>query len=188
MKPHIKSLFLLWFSEFQEQFEEENTTSPASHHLATAMGVKSHRMQVMKASFFAQSEEPQRRYINNNDMRPREFRLGTRSVLHSTGFDEFDGKSMHERPIYSPVKTKSMTIYPESPSRDDTRGAKERRIGSFVLIDHLQNCRFHFNFRRNIKIKAHLKIFKRTARVVIDRMKKDGDMYILPEFTAGIKT
>jgi hypothetical protein len=108
--------------------EEENTTSPASHHLATAMGVKSHRMQVMKASFFGDSDEAQQ-YINNNDMRPREFRLGNKSVLSSTGFDEFDGKSIHERPIYSPMKTKSLTIYPEP--QDDARIVKERRTGSF---------------------------------------------------------
>jgi hypothetical protein len=97
------------------------------------MGVKSHHMQVMKASFFGQSEEPQQ-YINNNDMRPREFRLRNKSVLNSTGFDEFDGKSIHERPIYSPIKTKSMTIYPEPPSRDDTRTVKERRIGLIILL------------------------------------------------------
>ena len=118
-----------FLAEFQEPLEEdENLTSPASHHLATAMGVKSHRMQVMKASFFGESEEPQQ-FINNNDMRPREFRLRSKSVLSSTGFDDLDGSSIHERPIYSPVKTKSLTIYPELPPRDDKRTAKERKLG-----------------------------------------------------------
>ena len=85
-------------------------------------------MQVMKASFFGELEEPQQ-YINNNDMRPKEFRLGNKSVLNSTGFDEFDRKSVSERPIYSPVKTKSVTLYPESISQSDTRNVKERRTG-----------------------------------------------------------
>ncbi len=134
------------FSAFQERLddeEEENSASPASHHLATAMGVKSHRMQVMKASFFGQSDEPQQ-YINNNDMRPREFRPGNKSVLSSTGFDEFDGKSIHEHPIYSPMKTKSLTIYPEP--RDDTRTAKERKIGLIILLPLYFTVRLlHFN-------------------------------------------
>lgn len=89
-------------------------------------------MQVMKASFFGESEEPQQ-YINNNDMRPKEFRLGNKSVLNSTGFDEFDRKSVSERPIYSPVKTKSVTLYPESLSQGDTRNVKERKTGMIVL-------------------------------------------------------
>lgn len=98
------------------------------------MGVKSHRMQVMKASFFGESVEPQQ-YINNNDMRPREFRLGSKSVLNSTGFD--DDKAMHEARFYSPVKTASLTIYPDLDSREDARMAKERRIGT-ILTNY--NC------------------------------------------------
>lgn len=42
--------------ELLETVEEDDPSSPASHHLATAMGVKSHRMQVMKASFFGEPE------------------------------------------------------------------------------------------------------------------------------------
>lgn len=42
--------------ELLESVEEDDLSSPASHHLATAMGVKSHRMQVMKASFFGEPE------------------------------------------------------------------------------------------------------------------------------------
>ena len=84
----------------------------------------------MKASFFGETDEAQQ-YINNNDMRPREFRLGNKSVLNSTGFDEFGGRV--DRPIYSPVKTKSVTLYPETLPRDESRSAKERRIGGMWL-------------------------------------------------------
>ena len=43
----------------EEEFSEEDDVdqSPASHHLAASLGMNAHRMQVMKASFFAEEEQ-----------------------------------------------------------------------------------------------------------------------------------
>lgn len=89
------------------------------------MGVKSHRMQVMKASFFGESKET-RQYIDNNRIKQDELTLGNKSVMNGSGFDEI---SVGERLVYSPVKIKSLTIHPDIFYTDVERSAKERRTG-----------------------------------------------------------
>ena len=44
--------------EGSDASDEELESSPASHQLATALGMNAQRIQVMKASFFADQSQP----------------------------------------------------------------------------------------------------------------------------------
>ena len=93
------------------------------------MGVKSQRMQIMKASFFGESEEVLKPREDKTELGSTSLPVGNSSVLSSTAIDEFPRKPLHSQRMYSPV-TATVKGVPAVPlTRTVMRASKERKTG-----------------------------------------------------------
>lgn len=143
--------------------------SPASHQLATALGVSAHRMQVMKASFFGESEP----FVPSPQ--PKEKSSMVKSLL-SGSFDERSHRgSLPLGPMLSPKVAKHTDLVGQNTQSSSVlfRSPKIGTVLSIIVFISIQLniCKYLLKLNWSFKIRLDQSLVSIQIKVVKYRFK-----------------